>query len=94
MIHDQDLPILLWENACNTTIYFQKGCSHKILENKTPEEEFICVKLEVSHFCIFGCPIYIHVLVEKRTKLDPSIGKGLFMGYNETSKAHKVYIRG
>jgi hypothetical protein len=50
------------------------------------------VKLEVSHFCIFGCPVYIHVLVKKRTKLEPSRRKGLFVGYNETSKAYKVYI--
>jgi hypothetical protein len=51
------------------------------------------VKPEVSHFCIFGCLVYIHVLVIKRTKLEPSIWKGLFVGYNETSKAYKVYIQ-
>jgi hypothetical protein len=50
------------------------------------------VKLEVSHFRNLGCPVYIHVLVEKRTKLEPSSRKGLFVGYNETSKAYKVYI--
>jgi hypothetical protein len=50
------------------------------------------VKPEVSHFHIFGCPIYIHVLIEKRTKLNPSSRKGLFVGYSETSKAYKVYI--
>ena len=62
------------------------------MEDKTPEEAFIGVKLEVSHFHIFGCPIYIHVSVEKRTKLDPSSRKGLFVCYNETSKVYKVYI--
>jgi hypothetical protein len=62
------------------------------LEDKTPEEEFTGVKPEVSHFHIFGCPIYIHVLVEKRTKLEPSSRKGLFVGYSETSKAYRVYI--
>jgi hypothetical protein len=55
-------------------------------------EAFISVKPEVSHFHIFGCPIYIHVLVERRTKLEPSSRKGLFVGYSETSKAYKVYI--
>jgi hypothetical protein len=46
----------------------------------------------VTHFHIFGCPIYIHVLVEKRIKLEPSNRKGLFMGYTETSKVYMVYI--
>lgn len=31
---------------------------------------------------------------EKRTKLEPSSHKGIFVGYSETSKAYKVYIPG
>jgi hypothetical protein len=52
------------------------------------------LKLEVSHFLSFGCPVYIHVPIEKRTKLDPSSKKGLFVGYNETSKDYMVFIPG
>jgi hypothetical protein len=36
--------------------------------------------------------VYIHIPKEKRTKLEPSSLKGIFVGYNETSKAYKVYI--
>ena len=36
------------------------------------------VKLELSQFRIFGCTFYIHILVEKMTKLKPSNMKGLF----------------
>ena len=43
---------------------------------------------------IFGCPIYLHVLKEKRLKLDPLGKKGIFIGYSETSNAYKVYIPG
>jgi hypothetical protein len=50
------------------------------------------VKPDVSHFRIFDCLVYIHVPVEKRTKLKPSNRKGLFVGYSETSKAYRVYI--
>jgi hypothetical protein len=52
------------------------------------------VKPEVGHFRIFGCPIYIHVPKEKRTKLDPSGRKGTFVGYCESSKAYRIYIPG
>jgi hypothetical protein len=50
------------------------------------------VNPKVSHLCIFVCPVYIHVMVKKRTKLEPSNIKILFVGYNETSKDYRVYI--
>jgi len=84
--------MFLWVEASNTTIYIQNTCSHKNLEDNTPEEAFTGVKLEVSHFCIFVCRVYIHVPIEKRTKLEPSNKKGLFVGYSETSKAYRVFI--
>ena len=49
---------------------------------------------EVSHLKIFGCPVYVHIPKEKRTKLDPSRKKGIFVGYCEVSKAFKIYILG
>jgi hypothetical protein len=44
------------------------------------------VKLEVSHLCIFGSPVYVHIPTEKRTKLEPSSEKGIFVGYSEVFK--------
>jgi hypothetical protein len=38
--------------------------------------------------------VYIHIPHDKRTKLDPSGKKGIFVGYIETSKAYKVYVPG
>jgi hypothetical protein len=52
------------------------------------------VKPKIGHFRIFGCPVYFHVPKEKRSKLDPSGKKGTFVGYNESSKAYRVYIPG
>ena len=49
-------------------------------------------KTEVSHLNIFGCPVYVHILKEKRTKLDPSGNKGIFVGYCEVSKSFRIYI--
>lgn len=56
------------------------------------EEAFNGVKPKVSHFCIFGYLVYIHIPIEKRTNLEPSSKKCLFVGYSETSKAYRVYI--
>ena len=64
-------------------MYVQNRTPHRVLENKKPEEVFSSKKLEVNHLRIFGCPVYIHIPKEKRTKLDPSGKKGMFVGYSE-----------
>ena len=63
-----------------------------MLGKKIPEEEFVGKKLEVRHFKIFGCIVYCHIPSNKRTKLESTAKKGIFIGYSETSKAYKVYI--
>ena len=36
--------------------------------------------------------MYIHIPKEKRTKLDPSRNKGVFVGSSESSKAYGIYF--
>jgi hypothetical protein len=62
------------------------------LGDKTLKEAFSGVKPEIGHLRIFSCLVYIHVPVEKRIKMEPSIHKGIFARYNETSKAYKIFI--
>ena len=90
MLHDQDLPMHLWAEATRTIVYVQNRTPHKVLENKTPEEVFSSKKPEVSHLRIFNCPVYIHIPKEKRTKLDPSGKKGIFVGYSKSSKDYII----
>lgn len=94
MLHDLDLPTSLWAKATRTVVYIQNRCPHAILGEKTPEEAFTGEKSDVSHLRIFGCPVYIHIPKEKRTKMEPFSKKGIFMGYSETSKAYRIYIPG
>ena len=61
MLHDQDLPMHLWEEATRTPVYVKNRTPHKRLDNKTPEEAFFGEKPEVSNLRIFGCPVYTHV---------------------------------
>jgi hypothetical protein len=35
---------------------------------------------EVIHLKIFDCPVFVRIPKEKRTKLDPSRKKGIFVG--------------
>ena len=37
--------------------------------------------------------MYIHILKDKRKKLDPSGMRGIFVGYSNSSKAYRIYIK-
>jgi hypothetical protein len=92
MMFDRDLPNSLWVEATSNAVYIQNKCPHAILKDKTHEEVFSGIKPEVGHLRIFGCPVYIHVPKEKRTKMESSRKKWVFVGYNENSKAYRIYV--
>ena len=91
MLHDQGLPIHLWVEACNTAVYVQNCCPHRILGMSTPEEEFSGKRLDISHLRIFGSPVYIHVTKDARKKLEPSAEVGIFVRYTDTPHNYRVY---
>ena len=94
ILHDQDLPMHLWEKSARIVVYIQNSTPHKVLKNKTLEEVFSSKKPVVSHLRIFGYPVYIHIPKEKRTKLDPSRKEGIFVGYSEVLKYYRIYFPG
>ena len=75
------------------SLYIQNRIPHRILDNMTPEEEFIGRKPCVDHLWIFGCPAYIQVPKDKWKKLDSTRIKGTFVGYSISSKAYRIYIK-
>jgi len=94
MLHDQDLPMYLWAEATRAAIYVENRMPHGAVGNKTPEELFIGKKPEVSHLRIFGFLVYVHVPKEKRSKLEPSGKKGIFVSYSDSSKGYRVHFTG
>ena len=73
-------------------MYVQNHSPHRVIKNKTPEEVFSGKKPKFNHLRIFGCPVYIHILKEKRTKLVSLGKKGIFVGYSESLKAYRIYF--
>ena len=92
MLHDQGPPFFLWEKACSTTVYVLNRSLHHALESKTPEDTFTGKVPEIGHFRIFGYLTYSHVPSEKRTKLEATGERGIFVGYDDTSKAFHIYL--
>jgi hypothetical protein len=80
MLHDQGLPMHLWAEACNTTVYVKNRCPHRVLGMSTPEEAFTSKKPDVSHFKIFVSSVYVHVTKNARKKLEPTVEVGIFVG--------------
>jgi hypothetical protein len=77
-----------------TAVYVQNQLSHSALGFNTPEEMLNRKKPKVSHLKIFGFPVFLHIMKEKRNKLEPLGKKGIFVGYCEVSNAFKIYIPG
>lgn len=92
MLHDQRLPFHLWAEACNTAVYVQNRCPHRVLGMSTPEEAFTGKKPDVSHFKIFGSSVYVHVNKDVRKKLEPTVEVRIFVGYTETPHNYRVYF--
>jgi hypothetical protein len=92
LLNDQGLSMFLWGEETMTTINVQNISPHRILKEMTPEEAFSGKKPNVEDLRIFGCPVYSHIPKDKRNKLEPSGKKGIFVGYNDSSKAYRIYI--
>ena len=84
MLHDQGLPIHLWAEACNTTLYVQNHCPDRIIGMSTPLEVFSGKRADISHLRIFGSPVYFHVTKNARKKLESTAEVGIFVGYTDT----------
>jgi hypothetical protein len=69
----------------------ENRCPHQILKNKTPQEYWTGHKPNVAHLRVFRSVGYTHIPDQRRTKLDDKNKKLMFIGYDERSKAYKLY---
>uniref|UniRef100_A0AAV1TDZ7 Retroviral polymerase SH3-like domain-containing protein n=1 Tax=Peronospora matthiolae TaxID=2874970 RepID=A0AAV1TDZ7_9STRA len=74
-----------------TAIYIKDRLPSPKVMHKTPFEIVHNSKPSVKHMRVFGCQVYILTPKEKRLKWDPKARTGIFLGYEEASKAYRVY---
>jgi Reverse transcriptase (RNA-dependent DNA polymerase) len=72
-------------------VYIQNRYPHAFLNNKTPQELWSGNKPNVAQLKVFGSIAYGKIPDPKRTKLEDKSKKYVFIGYNEKSKAYKLY---
>ena len=61
------------------------------LVDKTPHEVWYGKKSSIAHLKIFGCDSFMHVPLEKRSKLDNKAEKCIFVGYKDGIKGYKLW---
>eukprot|EP00253_Pinus_taeda_P017001 PITA_17001 len=78
-----------WAEVVETSCYLVNRSPSSTLD--TPQEVWTGKKPSLSHMRVFGCDAYVHVLKEKRTKLDGKYEKCIFIGYKDGSKGYKLW---
>ena len=74
-------------------MHTQNRCPTVVVENKTPEEAWSGEKPVLEYFQIFGCVAHVHVLDQRRSKLDDKSRKCVFLGVSDESMAWRLYDR-
>uniref|UniRef100_A0AAV1U9X3 Integrase catalytic domain-containing protein n=1 Tax=Peronospora matthiolae TaxID=2874970 RepID=A0AAV1U9X3_9STRA len=91
LLHHAKLEKCFWAEAAMTAIYIKNRLPSPKIDHKTPFEIVYKSKPSVKHMRMFGCRAFILTPREKRLKWDPKAREGMFMGYEEASKAYRVY---
>ncbi|GJY10384.1 retrovirus-related pol polyprotein from transposon TNT 1-94 [Tanacetum coccineum] len=66
-------------------------CPSNSLDNKIIQEAWNGMKPTVSHLRIFESIAYVHVLSQRRSKLNDRSEKHVLVGYDKQSKGYKLY---
>ena len=57
-----------------------------------PLEAITGKKPDLEHLRVFGCPAYVHIPSQRRTKMEAPSRKGVFVGYTPNSQSWQVYF--
>uniref|UniRef100_A0AAV1V8R4 Integrase catalytic domain-containing protein n=1 Tax=Peronospora matthiolae TaxID=2874970 RepID=A0AAV1V8R4_9STRA len=91
ILHRAKLDKCFWAEAPMTAIYIKNRLPSPKVVHKTPFEIVYNSKPSVKHMRVFGCQTFILTPKEKRLKWDPKARAGIFLGYEEVSKAYRVF---
>ena len=91
MLKAKHFPNEYWAEVVHCATYILNRCPMKVVMNRVLEEAWSGIKQFVTHMRVFGCVDYAHIPDQLRKKLDSKGEKCIFIGYNEKSKAYRLY---
>ena len=92
MLQSKGLSLNFWAEEINNVNYRVSCTPTKVLKNITPEEAWSSIKLDVSHFHVFGSEAWAHIPNEKHKALEPKSEKCIFVGYYEDVKGYRLLL--
>ncbi|WJZ90656.1 hypothetical protein VitviT2T_009786 [Vitis vinifera] len=79
-----------WTEAVNMACYLINRSPRTALDGKVVEEVWTDSPVDYSSLRVFGCPTYMHIPNEKRSKLDAKSRQCIFLGYQKRVKDFKL----
>ena len=64
MIQSKGLSLQYWAKAINCENYIVNSTPTKVLQGITLEEAWSKIKPDISHFLVFGCESWAHILMK------------------------------
>lgn len=83
----------LWAEAVSTVAYVLNRVA-RAGAKATPHELWCGVRPTVAHLRTFGCRVFVLTPAKLRRKLSPRGQPGIFVGYEDGSKAYRVLVAG
>ena len=77
--------IIHWYSIVRTAVYIQNRIGDKVSAHKL----YFGTKPNLRHLRVFGSIAYVHVLKEKRKKLDTKPEKYILVGYSDEHNGYK-----
>ncbi|KAE8684024.1 hypothetical protein F3Y22_tig00111160pilonHSYRG00030 [Hibiscus syriacus] len=85
------LPKHFWAEAVNMACYLINRSPRASLAGKVAEEVWTDHDVSFDNLRIFGCPAYVHVPADERSKLDAKSKECIFLGYKKGVKGFKFW---
>ena len=86
-----ELPKIFWTEAVDMACYIINQSPRIALDGKVAEEVWTGQEVDYSFMRIFDYPVYVHILGEDRSKLDPKSKKCIFISFKKGIKGYKLW---
>ncbi|GFS67038.1 retrovirus-related Pol polyprotein from transposon TNT 1-94 [Trichonephila clavipes] len=91
IIYAANLPLKLWAEAVNTSVYVLNRTGPTSVKDKTLYELWFSKEvISIDHLRVFGTECFVHVPQQKRRKWDKKSVKGLFVGYIGEKDGYRI----
>jgi transposase InsO family protein len=91
LMKSMSVPATFWAEAVKTAVHILNRSPTRSLKGMTPYEAWRGKKPRVEYFRTFGCTAHFKLVRPGITKLSDRARAGVFVGYEEGSKAYRVF---